>query len=141
MRASQTNDGSEEFLRRKRDLDEARRDRPAFIWYLPAVMVASLKDLLDLAIGWIPGVGFVLAVIFGVSIFLLLSLIKTNKSLLSSGFVIRRLLVMIFAILAESIPMFNLIPITTATVFVIYWIDKHASEKQIEILSKVLKKI
>ena len=126
-------------LRQK--FEEAKRDRPAFIFYLPAVIAASLKDLLDLVIGWIPGIGFVLAIMFGTIIFILLYFIKTNKSLLSSGLIIKRVLIMIFAVLAESIPLFNFIPITTATVLLIWFLDTHASEKQLEILSRALKKV
>ncbi len=126
-------------LRQK--FEETKRDRPAFIFYLPAVIAASLKDLLDLVIGWIPGIGFVLAIMFGTIIFILLYFIKTNKSLLSSGLIIKRVLIMIFAVLAESIPLFNFIPITTATVLLIWFLDTHASEKQLEILSRALKKV
>ncbi len=121
--------------------DEMRRNRPAFIFYLPAIIAASLKDLLDLVIGWIPGVGFVLAVIFGTIIFILLYFIKTNKNLLSAGLMLKRALIMIFAILAESIPLFNFIPITTATVFLIWFLDTHASDKQLKALSLSLRRL
>lgn len=125
----------------QQQFEEVKRDRPAFIFYLPAVIVASFKDLLDLAIGWIPGIGFVLAIMFGTIIFILLYFIKTNKSLLSSGLIIKRLLIMIFAVLAESIPLFNFIPITTATVLLIWFLDTHASERQLDLLSRALKKV
>ena len=125
----------------QQQFEDVRRNRPAFIFYLPAIIAASLKDLLDLVIGWIPGIGFVLAVMFGTIIFILLYFIKTNKSLLSAGFMLKRALIMIFAILAESLPLFNFIPITTATVFLIWFLDTHASDKQLKALSIALRRL
>ena len=130
-----------EFLARKQNLDEVERDKPRFISYVPALMAALLKDTLDLAIGWIPGVGFVLAVCFGALIFALLTLVKTNKQLVDSKFLVKRLLIILLAMLVESFPIFDFLPIETLTIVVIYLIDKHASAKLIALLTEGLKRM
>ncbi len=131
-------DRSPEFLAKEQELEKVKKDYPSFLLYLPVMMVALLKDLLDLAIGWIPGVGFLLAVCFGFLLFMLLFIIRANKSLINSRFLIKMGMVFLVGTLIESIPLLNFLPIETTVIYVIYWLDKHLSEKQIKLLMEAL---
>lgn len=127
---------------KKRNVEDAERKKPSLIAYAPALIVALLKDLLDLALlGSFPGIGTVVTVCFSVLIFLLLLLTRSNSKLVDSRFLIRAGLILILGSVAEGFIFgLNFLPIETLTVFVIYLLDRNLSDKQIDRLVTILKK-
>ncbi|MCW1888486.1 MAG: hypothetical protein KIH67_002935 [Candidatus Moranbacteria bacterium] len=121
----------EESARKK--IEEIHRGKPTLFRYSPAIIVATLKDLLDLVGFSLPVLSFVIAAIFGFLIFVLLLLAKTNSSLVEMRFVIRRAVIFICGFIIEAFLFgINFLPVEVLTVLLIYWVDKHFTGEQIE---------
>lgn len=120
------------FAKKHADLKMAQRSKPGLIQYAPLFILAGFKDSIDLVfLGSLPGPGTVITLCISLLMFLLYMSIKGNRQLLDSGFLIRRGLIMIGMFCAESIPFLNFLPLETTTVFVIYMMDCHLSEKHV----------
>ena len=131
VRRLQQRAAEEELAQRK--IEEIDKGRPTLFRYSPAIMVATLKDLLDLIGFSLPVLSFVISAIFGFLIFVLLLLAKTNSSLVEMRFVIRRAVIFICGFIIEAFLFgINFLPIEVLTVLLIYWVDKHFTKEQIE---------
>jgi hypothetical protein len=99
----------------------------SFLKYLPALMVALLKDLLDLVlIGSLPGVGTVVTFVFSLLIFLLLLLSGSSKKYSTS----KKSMILLAGTLTEGMLFgLNFLPIETLTVLAIYIGDKKSQKK------------
>ena len=96
----------------------------SFLKYLPALMVAILKDLLDLVlIGSLPGIGTIVTFTFSLLIFFLLMLSGSSKSYSTS----KKGMILLGGTLTEGILFgLNFLPIETLTVLAIYFGDKRS---------------
>lgn len=121
----------------------AEESKPSIWRYTPALLVATLKDLLDLiGLGSLPLLGTAVTICFSILIFLLLLLAKTNSTLTDSRFAIRRAIIFLVGITVEAFAFgLNLFPIEILTVYAIYWLDKHLSAEQIEKFSEIVKRV
>lgn len=103
----------------------------SFFSYMPALLIALMKDLLDLTfIGSLPGIGTVVTFCFSILIFFLLMLAGSgqNYTLAKKG------LLLLVGTVAEGILFgLNFLPIETMTVFLIYRGDKKAGKKEISL--------
>ena len=121
------------------ELKQTRETSPTLFVYAPALGVAFFKDILDLTfITSLPVIGFALTACFSLLIFLLLLLTRSNSKLIDSRFLIKFALVLIVASLVESIPILAFLPLETAVILLIYWMDKHLSEEQIDKITQGL---
>lgn len=105
-----------------------RKRNVSFFSYMPALLVALMKDILDLVfIGSLPGIGTIVTFCFSLLIFFLLMLAGsgTSYSLARKG------ALLLAGTLAEGVLFgLNFLPIETITIFLIYRGDKRASKKQ-----------
>ncbi len=109
------------------------------IFYIVALAVAFLKDVLDLAfITSLPGIGTVLTFVFTVAIIVLIILAGLfsvivggigPRSLFKVGGTIRRLLVILGGGLIEELPGINFLPLETATVVLVMYLHGKAYKK------------
>lgn len=122
-------------------LDETKRSRPTFFSYSLVFVIALFKDIMDfVGIGSLPAIGTVITFCLSLLIFLLLLITRTNKKLIDSRFIIRTGLILLACVLVEGFAFgLNFLPIETATIFIIYFMDKHLSDKQIEKVVEALK--
>lgn len=122
------------------DLETARASRPTFFSYAHIFIIALLKDLLDLTgIGSLPGIGTVVTFCFALLIFLLLLFAKTNRKLIDSRFVLRMGIILLLGSMTEGFAFgLNFLPIETLTIFIIYFMDRNLSDKQIETITAAL---
>ncbi len=121
------------FAKKQEELVVAKKSKPGLIGYAPIFTVALFKDLLDLiGVGSLPGIGTVITFAFGLLIFLLLMLVRANKKLLDSRFLLRMGVILIFGTAAEGFLFgLNFLPIETITIFIIYLMDRHMSDAHI----------
>lgn len=121
------------FAKKQEELVVAKKSKPGLIGYAPIFTVALFKDLLDLiGIGSLPGIGTVITFAFGLLIFLLLMLVRANKKLLDSRFLLRMGVILIFGTAAEGFLFgLNFLPIETITIAIIYLMDRHMSDAHI----------
>lgn len=127
----------------EQNLEDLRKDKPSLFAYSAPFAVAGFKDLIDLVgIGSLPFIGTAITILCAILIFMLLLLIKKNSSLFNAKIVISRIVVLVCGTAIEGF-MFglNFLPIQTITMYIIYEIDKHFSDKQIKIAASLLKKI
>lgn len=81
------------------------------------VIVSVLNDVLDFVTGYFPGVNEVITMIFDMIIGMLIFFefiqrrIKREKNL--SGMIVKKILTLLVASLAESLPVFDLLPFQT----------------------------
>lgn len=100
----------------------------SFFSYMPALAVALLKDLLDLAlIGSLPGIGTVITFCFSLAIFFLLLLAGSGKSYPLSR---KGKLLLVGTIVEGVLFGLNFLPIETITVYLIYRGDKKSGQKE-----------
>jgi hypothetical protein len=96
-----------------------------FFLYVPALLIALLKDLLDfIFIGSLPGLGTVVTLIcsIGILLFLLIPQIFSQKKV-GPLRVLRSLGLVMLATLAEFFPGLNFFPIETGAVLLVFVID------------------
>ncbi len=127
----------------EQNLEDLRKDKPSLFAYSAPFAVAGFKDLIDLVgIGSLPFIGTAITILCAILIFMLLLLIKKNSSLFNAKIVIGRIVVLVCGTAIEGF-MFglNFLPIQTITMYIIYEIDKHFSDKQIKMAASLLKKI
>lgn len=131
------------FSEKHRELAEVKKNKPGWIGYSPIFTVALFKDMLDLAlVGSLPGIGAVVTLCFSGLIFLMLMLVRTNKKLIDSRFLIKRGVVLLLGSLTEGFIFgLNFLPIMTITIAIIYMMDRHLSDKQIERIIGTLKEL
>lgn len=115
-------------------------EKTSFFAYLPALIVAMLKDLLDFTgIGSLPGIGFVVTLCFTFLIFMLLLLFtgKNKSTLRKMETMAQRAGILIGGGLFEGLFFgANLLPVETGMVIAIYLVDK-AGDMIEETVSKV----
>ena len=120
------------------ELGEEKRTKPTLFRYAPAICIAVLKDLLDLAGFSLPGISFVVTSLFFILMFVALYLAKTNRSL----FEIKKVATIIVVYILEAFGfVVNLLPMQTILVFVIFFLDKLTSNKLIAKAIQVLDNI
>lgn len=120
------------FAKKHEELKVAQRSKPGLIQYAPVFVLAGFKDSIDLVfLGSLPGPGTVITLCINILIFLLLMNIKGNKQLMDSKWLIRRGLILLGMTLAEFLPFLNFFPLELTTIFVIYMMDCHMSDKHI----------
>jgi hypothetical protein len=100
----------------------------SFSSYTPALIVALLKDTLDLIlITSLPGIGTVLTFCFSILIFFLLMMAGSGTSYSLA----RKDMILAMGTIAEAVFFgLNLLPIETMTVLFIYHSDKKASKRE-----------
>lgn len=121
-------------------IEKEEKGKPAIIRYMPAGAVAVFKDFgLDLAIiGTLPVIGTIISFICAVLIFIFVILAKKNSSVADMGFIIKRLLIVLVSFVIEGFAFgINFFPFEVATVAIIYFMDRHLSEKQITVLKDI----
>ena len=127
------------FAEKHKELEEVKRDKPGWIGYGPVFVLALLKDFLDLGmIGSLPGIGTVVTAGFGILMFLLLMLVRTNRRLVDSRWLIEKAWIFIVGILAEFLPGLNLLPLQTTVIFIIFVMDRSLSDQQIAKVIEIL---
>jgi len=91
--------------------------------FVVAFGAAILKDVLDLAvIGALPGIGTVLSIMAGITIFFMMLLSGNNGKRKAVGGMMKQGLALVMGTLFEAIGFgLNFFPMQTATVFVIYF--------------------
>jgi len=104
--------------------------RPSFLLYLGVMMIALLKDILDLAgIGSLPGIGTIVTLCFTFFIWMLLTLFDHSGG--KSSKKAARGLVLVSIGLVEGIGFgLNFLPIETITVVLLYIMAKRAATKE-----------
>ncbi len=109
--------------------------QPSMMLYFIVGMFAVVKDLLDL-IGLIPAIGTVISFVFGPLMTLVIAgLLSLDRSGSGSNFgaakgFLRRLGVLLGAMMVDVLPIINFLPITTFAVMLLYWMAKHEAKKQ-----------
>ncbi|MEK9174271.1 MAG: hypothetical protein AAB845_03350 [Patescibacteria group bacterium] len=109
-------------------------EEKADIWdYKFAFCAAILKDLLDLGGFSVPVVSFIVTTFFTIIIFIALYFAKTNKNLMDMRYFVKKFAVWVTGFITEAF-LFgaNLLPIQTLIVYLIYLIDRSASNEQIQ---------
>lgn len=90
--------------------------------YAPAFLAALLKDTLDLGLGWLPGMSFLLSICFDFLILLLLGRCKLSY---------RQKLITLFGLgLVDSVPVMSFLPVQTLAVYRLYKLDKRAAQEE-----------
>lgn len=125
------------------EAEEAERNKPSLLAYTPALVLAIIKDLLDwVLIGSLPVIGTIVTFMFAVPIFICLMLVKANGSVADSRFVIRRLVIFLCGLAIESFIFgLNFLPIETITIAVIFLMDRHMSQEQINRFNSIAKEL
>lgn len=125
---------------KKKELEETKASQPTLFAYAPALMVALLKDLLDLVgIGSLPAIGTVITICFSLLIFLLLLLTRANHKLIDARFIIKMGVVLLLGSIVEGFAFgLNFLPIETIVILIIYLMDKHFNDEQIEKITAAL---
>lgn len=130
------------FAKKHEELKVAQRSKPGLIQYAPVFILAGFKDSIDLVfLGSLPGPGTVITLCINILIFLLLMSIKGNKQLMDSKWLIRRGLILLGMTLAEFLPFLNFFPLELTTIFVIYMMDCHMSDKHIAQILGILQSL
>lgn len=125
------------------EAEEAERNKPGLLVYMPAFVLAIIKDLLDwVLIGSLPVIGTIVTFMFAVPIFICLMLVKSNGSVADSRFVIRRLVIFLCGLAIESFIFgLNFLPIETITIAIIFLMDRHMSQEQIDRFNSIAKQL
>lgn len=117
-------------------------ERPSRSLYMLVGMIALLKDVLDAAFNLmnaIPGLGMVLSFIFGIclgtTIFLLLATFDRSSGM-KSLWLVKRLLITIMTLLADMLPIFSFLPLTTLSVALMYLLALSAWKQQSKAASR-----
>lgn len=121
------------------EMIKAEGEKTSIIRFIPAGSVAVFKDLLDFTfIGSLPVIGTVISFFCGALIFLLLLFTKVNGGIVELRFILRRLLILLVTFIIEGFIFgVNFFPFQLATVALIYFMDRHLSEKQIALLQEL----
>jgi len=115
--------------RRALQESEVQARKVSFFSYMPALLVALLKDIFDPLLGWIPGLGMVVTLCFSLAIFFLLMLAGSSQSYSLS----KKGMTLGIQALVESFPLLNFLPIGTVTIMWMYLKDKKLSEKEMSL--------
>lgn len=101
-----------------------QRKTASFLAYVPALLVALVKDLLDLVLlGSLPGIGTILTFVFSLVIFLLLMIPGSSGSYRTR----KKGVMLLGGTLIEGVFFgLNFLPIETLTVLAIYMVEKKA---------------
>lgn len=114
-------------------LAQIRSRHPTLIMYMPALMAAGLKDMLDAPVNLTMIGSGILSAFFGTIIFVQLMRIKTNSSVMESRFLVKkaiqRLVVVVGFSAADALPGVGFFPLELAAVFFIFVLDRLASTK------------
>jgi hypothetical protein len=117
----------------KKRINAVKDGRPTFMRYAPASLTALLKDILDLVGFSLPGISFVVSTIFSILTFVFLLVAKMNAPFVHKDLVIRRAIILIVGYFVEAfLPGINLLPAGTVSVAIVYLVDKHLTNKQLE---------
>lgn len=129
--------------KKEQELAAVKENKPGLIGYSPIFSVALFKDMLDLAlVGSFPGVGTLVTFCFSLLIFVMLLLTRSNKKLIDSRFLLRWVVTLILGSMVEGFIFgLNFLPIETITILVIYLMDKHLSNEQIEKVTQALQSL
>lgn len=127
-------------LEKEKELKQTKAEKATLFSYSPIFLLALFKDLLDLVgIGSLPGIGTIITLCISILIFLLFFLIKTNSKLLDMRFFVRMGVTLLFGSMVEGFAFgLNFLPIETITIFVIFMMDRHFSDKSIERVSNII---
>ncbi len=109
---------------------KATGQQPSFLLYFGMMMIALLKDLLDLTgLGSLPGIGTVVTACFAFLIWMLMTLFDHSGGK-SNNKVARSLVLMGFS-LVEAIGFgLNFLPVETCTVFALYMMARASWKKE-----------
>lgn len=111
---------------------KAVEDKAALWDYRFAFSAAIIKDLFDLAGFSVPVISFVVTTFFFIIIFVALYFAKTNKNLMDMRYFVKKVVVFVVGFITEAFLFgVNLLPVQTLIVYLIYLIDRSASEEQI----------
>lgn len=127
-------------LEKEKELKQTKKEKATLFSYSPVFLLALLKDLLDLVgIGSLPGIGTIITFCISILIFLLFFLIKSNSKLVDSRFIMKRGVVLLLGSMVEGFAFgLNFLPIETITIFVIFMMDRHLSDKSIERINNII---
>lgn len=111
-------------------------ERPSLMLYMILGMFALLKDMLDLALGVIPGVGIVMSFVtgmcFSITAFALLSIFDRSGKAGNMGAtrqLVHRVIVFLGSALVGMMPVLGFLPETTLAVIVLYALAHRAWKK------------
>jgi hypothetical protein len=109
-------------------------EEKATLWqYRFAFIPAILKDLLDLVGFSVPLISFLVTSLFTFIIFIALYFAKTHKGVFEMRYFVKKVVVWTVGFITESLLFgINFLPIQTLIVYLIYLIDRSASNDQIE---------
>ncbi len=104
-------------------------EKPSFILYSGVLVIALLKDLLDLAfIGSLPGIGTVITMCFTILIWLLLTAFDRSGG--QQNIKMTRSIILIAIAIVEGIGFgLNFLPIQTLTIVLLYQMARRAWKK------------
>src|SRR3989344_1624152 len=122
-------------------IERVKKSKASLFAYAPALLLAALKDTLDLvAIGSIPVIGTIITICVSFLIFLSLLITRANKDLIDSRFVLRMGIAVIAGFIVEGFFFgINFLPIEVFTVLAVLWMDRHLSDEQIQSFSEKAK--
>lgn len=114
-------------------LEQIRSRHPTLIMYMPPLMAAGMKDMLDAPVNLTMIGSGILSALFGTIIYVLLMRIKTNSSVMESKLLVKKAIQRFVVVggfsAADAIPGIGFLPLELAAVFVIFILDKAASTK------------
>ncbi len=114
-------------------------EKPSWLLYMIVGLFALLKDLLDIAFGFIPGLGTAISLVFGIGFsiifFLLLSIFDrsgagSRKNRAAANLLVRRFIILIGTLLVDILPLLNFLPVTTLSIAFLYWLAKRDWKKR-----------
>lgn len=123
----------------EKNLEVEEKTKPTLWGYRYVFLIAGAKDLIDLGfVTILPGIGFIVAIMFWTAMLIALYLAKTNRSL----FEIKRVATMTVGFILESLGfLLSALPMQTITAIAIYFIDKLESNKLIARALQILENV
>lgn len=130
--------GRSDFLRARSQM-RLSGEKPSWLLYTIVGLFALLKDLLDIAFGFLPGLGTAVSLMFGIGFsiifFLLLSIFDrsgagSRKNRAVANHLVRRFMVLIGTLLVDVLPLLNFLPVTTLSIMLLYWLAKREWKKR-----------
>lgn len=105
---------------------------PSVILYLLVGVIALTKDATDFIFGFLPVFGIIFAFIIGLCISLvifLLLLVFDKSSGMKMRFILKRLIILMLAMVIDMLPVVSFVPIETASVGLMYILARRAWKK------------